>query len=152
VLADATFHELLLAYDRDLADTARLRVARGVAASFIALPIAQAAWPALPASGANTTALQLLLRVDGCRSRATPPSLRFLAARSIRCHGGADRESPAHGTTVRRMRKLTALIVSAAHRRTLVQVVGASASHNSFWRAKRAKLMPRSMRIICWLR
>ena len=82
LLADATFHDLLLACDRDLADTARTSACRlcgGV--------LHTAAYPRKPRGRPMKLGPEHDLRfsfccaVEGCRSRATPPSLRFLGAK-----------------------------------------------------------------------
>ncbi len=79
VLADATFHEQLLVFDRDLAASARAArcwLCGGVlhAASYDRKP------RGCPAGLAQEYAqrFSFCCAVDGCRKRTTPPSLRFL--------------------------------------------------------------------------
>ena len=78
LLADATFHDLLLAYDRDLADSTReAGCACGGAlhsGNYLRKP-----HPILPwLRPEHCLRFSFCCAVDGCRSRATPPSLRFL--------------------------------------------------------------------------
>ena len=82
LLADATFHDLLLACDRDLADTARTSACRlcgGV--------LHTAAYPRKPRGRPMKLGPEHDLRfsfccaVDGCRARKTPASVRFLGPR-----------------------------------------------------------------------
>jgi hypothetical protein len=79
LLADATFHHLLLACDGDLADAARAgRCVRCGGA------LHSACYPRKPRGRAcrlgpeHDRRFSFCCAVDGCRSRATPPSLRFL--------------------------------------------------------------------------
>jgi hypothetical protein len=79
LLADATFHQLLLACDGDLADAARAgRCARCGGA------LHSACYPRKPRGRPcrlgpeHDRRFSFCCAVDGCRSRATPPSLRFL--------------------------------------------------------------------------
>jgi hypothetical protein len=86
LLADTRFHELLLAIDRDLADTCR---AEGCLACGGRLHSAR--YPRKPRGRPKTLAGRLgpehdrrfsfCCAVDGCRGRETPPSLRFLGRR-----------------------------------------------------------------------
>ncbi len=79
LLADATFHELLLAYDRDLADTTR----RAGCARCCGVVHSAPYWRKprgrpCRLGREHDQRLSFCCAVDGCRSRATPPSLRFL--------------------------------------------------------------------------
>ena len=79
LLADATFHNLLLACDRDLADTARAG-----RCSLCGGVLHSATYPRKPRGRPvklgpeHDRRFSFCCAVDGCRSRATPPSLRFL--------------------------------------------------------------------------
>ncbi len=80
LLADANFHRLLLAIDRDIAD--RHRTAGGCtcggvlhAAPYPRKPRGQLAGLTDPL---HTTRFSFCCAVDGCRQRSTPPSVRFL--------------------------------------------------------------------------
>jgi hypothetical protein len=79
VLADAKFHEQLLVFDRDLAAAARAercRLCGGAlhSGSYVRKP------RGIPAGLGQEHAerFSFCCAVDGCRTRATPPSLRFL--------------------------------------------------------------------------
>jgi hypothetical protein len=78
LLSDARFHTLLLAFDRDLADAAR---SAGCARCSGVLPfrplLAQATRPCLRLGREHDQRFSFCCAVDGYRSRATPPSLRF---------------------------------------------------------------------------
>ena len=79
LLADATFHNLLLACDRDLAEEARAGRCRQCGGALHAAP-----YPRKPRGRPvklgpeHDQRLSFCCALDGCRSRATPPSLRFL--------------------------------------------------------------------------
>ena len=79
VLTDATFHQLLLACDRDLADNARgagCKRCNGVvhSAHYWRKPRGRPC----RLGREHDRRFSFCCAVDGCRSRATPPSLRFL--------------------------------------------------------------------------
>jgi len=82
VLADAKFHEQLLALDRDLAATAR--AARCWRCGGV---LHSASYDRKPRGGPAGLGQEYAERfsfccaVDGCRKRTTPPSLRFLGRR-----------------------------------------------------------------------
>src|SRR5579864_1347167 len=79
LLADATFHQLLLTCDRDLADTAR-----GAGCKRCSGVVHSAHYWRKPRGRPcrlgreHDQRFSFCCAVDGCRSRATPPSLRFL--------------------------------------------------------------------------
>src|SRR6202521_5812725 len=79
LLADATFHHLLLACDRELADTAR-----GAGCKRCGGVVHSAPYWRKPRGRPcrlgreHDRRFSFCCAVDGCRSRATPPSLRFL--------------------------------------------------------------------------
>ena len=78
LLADATFHELKLAFDKDTADTAREAKCRhcGGARHFGNFMRKPRGGPRLGPE--HNLRFSLCCAVDGCRARETPPSLRFL--------------------------------------------------------------------------
>src|ERR1700674_2060955 len=79
LLADATFHELLLAYDRDLADTARCAGCARCSGVVHSAPYWRKPRGRPCRLGReHDRRFSFCCAVDGCRSRATPPSLRFL--------------------------------------------------------------------------
>jgi hypothetical protein len=144
LLADATFHELLLAYDRDLADTARFEGCarcRGVvhSAPYWRKPRGRRC----RLGREHDQRFSFCCAVDGCRSRATPPSLRFLGRKVYLAATVVLIAIMQHGTTDRRMRELTALI--GVSRRTVERWCKWWRKYftaTSFWRSERAKLMP----------
>src|ERR1700719_4426075 len=79
VLADAKFHEQLLAFDRDLAASARAARCRLCGGA-----LHSGSYDRKPRGGPAGLGQEYAERfsfccaVDGCRTRATPPSLRFL--------------------------------------------------------------------------
>ena len=79
VLADAKFHEQLLAFDRDLAASARAARCRLCGGA-----LHSGSYDRKPRGGPAGLGQEYAERfsfccaVDGCRKRATPPSLRFL--------------------------------------------------------------------------
>jgi hypothetical protein len=80
LLADATFHNLLLACDRDLAEEARAgRCHCGGAlhsATYARKPRGRPR--SLSIGHEHDRRFSFCCAVDGCRARTTPPSLRFL--------------------------------------------------------------------------
>jgi hypothetical protein len=140
LLADATFHELLLAYDRDLADTTRFEGCAqcgGVVHS--------AAWWRKPRGRLcrlgreHDRRFSFCCAADGCRSRATPPSLRFLGRKVYLAATVVLIAIMQHGMTARRMRELTALI--GVSRRTVERWRKwwrERFTATSFWRIARA--------------
>ena len=79
LLADARFHEQLLVFDRDLAAAARAARCRICGGALHSAP-----YDRKPRGGPAGLGQEYAERfsfccaVDGCRKRATPPSLRFL--------------------------------------------------------------------------
>jgi hypothetical protein len=142
-LADATFHELLLAYDRDLADTAWC--AGCVRCGGV---VHSAPWWRKPRGRPcrlgheHDQRFSFCCAVDGCRSRATPPSLRFLGRKIYLAAMVVLIAILRHGATDRRMRELTALI--GVSRRTVERWRKwwcDTFTATPFWRSERAKLM-----------
>ena len=82
VLADAKFHEQLLALDRDLAATARAARCWRCGGA-----LHSASYDRKPRGGPaglgqeHAERFSFCCAVDGCRKRTTPPSLRFLGRR-----------------------------------------------------------------------
>jgi hypothetical protein len=79
VLADAKFHEQLLVFDRDLAAAARAERCRLCGGALHSGSYARKP-RGIPAGLGQEHAerFSFCCAVDGCRTRATPPSLRFL--------------------------------------------------------------------------
>jgi hypothetical protein len=108
LLADATFHELLLAFDRDLASSAR-EAGCGCGGVVHSAPYQRKPrGRGCQLGPEHDQRFSFCCAIDGCRTRATPPSLRFLGL-SIMCHG----------MTEPRFRQLTATI--KVNRRTVLR-------------------------------
>jgi hypothetical protein len=105
-LADATFHQLLLACDRDLADTVRgagCKRCSGVVhcAHYWRKPRGRPC----RLGREHDQRFSFCCAVDGCRSRATPPSLRFLGPKVYIAAIMVLIAILLHGATARRMRE-----------------------------------------------
>jgi hypothetical protein len=108
VLADARFHELLLAFDRDLADATRhggCVLCRGVlhSARYWRKPRGRPC----RLGQEHDQRFSFCCAVDGCRTRVTPPSLRFLGRTVYLAVTVVLVSILRHGATARRMRQLT---------------------------------------------
>jgi hypothetical protein len=141
-LADASFHELLLAYDRDLADTAREVgcTCGGVlhSANYPRKPRPVRQW-----GPEHQWRFSYCCAVDGCRSRATPPSLRFLGRKVYLAVAVVLISLMRHGLSEGRMRRLTQAI--GVDRRTIARwrVWWRDAfTTTPFWQITRAAFMP----------
>jgi hypothetical protein len=144
LLADATFHELLLACDRDLADTARCAgcaLCRGVLHS--------ARFPRKPRGRPcrlgpeHDQRFSFRCAVDGCRSRATPPSLRFLGRKVYLAAIVVLVSIMRHGMTKQRLQHLTEFV--GVDRRTVERWRAwwrDSFTASPFWQIARAAFMP----------
>src|SRR5262249_350209 len=120
LLSDASFHELLLAFDRDLADAAR---SAGCALCSGAVHSAHY-WRKPRGRGCGVgkehdQRLSFCCAVDGCRSRATPPSLRFLGRKVYLATIVVLVSMMQHGVTEPRMRQLTEAV--GVDRRTVMR-------------------------------
>jgi len=147
LLTNASFHELLLAFDRDLAVSQR---ASGCACGGV---LHSAKYPRAPRGlplslrtflgREYTQRFSFCCAIDGCRSRATPPSLRFLG-RKVYCAAIVVVAAIMwHGITERRLLRLSGAIT--VDRRTLQrwQVWWRKAFTGSpFWRRARADFIP----------
>ncbi len=144
LLSDARFHDLLLAFDRDLADTAR-----GAGCARCGGVLHSASYWRKPRGRTcgvgpeHDRRFSFCCAVDGCRSRATPPSLRFLGRKVYLAAIVVLVSMMRHGVTDQRLRHLAAAV--GVDRRTVArwqtwwrEVFTASA----FWQAARAKFMP----------
>jgi hypothetical protein len=120
VLANTKFHEQLLAFDHDLASIARLAGCErcgGVlhSARFFRKPRGGPAG----LSEAYRLRFSFCCAVDGCRRRATPPSLRFLGRRVYLATVVTLISAMLLGTTPSRLARLSA--VPGIDRRTLAR-------------------------------
>jgi hypothetical protein len=152
LLADATFHHLLLACDVDLAEAARAGrclICGG------ALHSAQ--YPRKPRGRPKSLGCKLgpgtvsehnqrfsfCCAVDGCRKRETPPSLRFLGRTVYLAATVVLVAIMRHGATTARVARLTAVI--GVNRRTIERWRRWWRDHftaTPFWRIARATFMP----------
>jgi hypothetical protein len=144
LLADATFHQLLLACDADLAEAAR--------AGRCALcggALHSACYPRKPRGRPcrlgpeHDRRFSFCCAVDGCRSRATPPSLRFLGRKVYLAAIVVLVAIMRHGVTTSRMERLSQAI--GVDRRTVERWRRwwrDSFTATPFWREARATFMP----------
>jgi hypothetical protein len=144
LLADATFHQLLLAYDRDLADTAR----RAACARCTGVVHSAPYWRKprgrpCRLGREHDRRFSFCCAVDGCRSRATPPSLRFLGPKVYIAAIVVLIAILQHGATARRMQELDQVI--GVDRRTVERWRRWWRDRftvTSFWQIARATFMP----------
>ena len=144
LLADAKFHEQLLAFDRDLAAQRR---AAGCPDCGGALHSANYRRKPRGRSAAlgeeHDRRFSFCCSVDGCRDRSTPPSLRFLGPKVYIAAIVVLIAILRHGATALRMRELTEVI--GVDRRTVERWRtwwrdGFTAT--PFWKVARAAFMP----------
>ena len=117
--------------------------AHGVAALFIPRPIGASRVAGPAASGASTTGASASAALDGGRSRATPPSLRFLGPKVYIAAIVVLIAILRHGATAPRMRELTEVI--GVDRRTVERWRTwwrDSFTATPFWQVARAAFMP----------
>lgn len=144
LLADATFHHLLLAFDADLADAARAQrcaLCGGVLHS--------ATYPRKPRGRLcrlgpeHDRRFSFCCAVDGCRARATPPSLRFLGPKVYLAGIVVLIAILRHGATTSRVQQLTEAV--GVDRRTIERWRTwwrDSFTSTPFWQIARATFMP----------
>jgi hypothetical protein len=120
VLADAKFHEQLLAFDRDIAASARAARCCLCGGALHSAPYDRKP-RGVPAgvSGAFRQRFSFCCAVDGCRTRATPPSLRFLGRRVYLATVVRLLSALMLGTTPSRLVRLS--VVPGLDRRTLAR-------------------------------
>jgi hypothetical protein len=144
LLADATFHQLLLACDADLADAARAG-----RCAFCGGALHSACYPRKPRGrpcrlgSEHDRRFSFCCAVDGCRSRATPPSLRFLGRKVYLAAIVVLVTVMRHGVTTSRMERLSQAV--GVDRRTVERWRrwwrdGFTAT--PFWQVARATFMP----------
>ena len=143
LLTDATFHDLLLAYDRDLADNTRQAgcACGGVlhSARYPRKPRPPLAW----LRAEHHLRFSFCCAVDGCRSRATPPSLRFLGRKVFLATIVVVVSIMQHGISEPRMRRLIQSVnvdrrTIARWRRWWREIFTAT----PFWQNARAAFLP----------
>jgi hypothetical protein len=144
LLGDATFHKLLLACDRDLANQVRHRrclVCRSAlhSANYPRKPRGRLC--RLPPE--HDWRLSLCCARHGCRKRKTPPSLRFLGRKVYLAMTIIVMAILREGPTAARMRRLAEFI--RLDRRTIKRWRGwwrVRFTAMPFWQAARAAFMP----------
>ena len=144
LLANARFHALLLTFDRDLADTARCAgcaLCNGVlhSARYRRKPRGRLC----QLGEEHDWRFSFCCTVDGCRKRATPPSLRFLGRKVYLAAMVMLIAIMRQGATAARMRQLSGL--AGVDRRTVERwrVWWRDIFTSSpFWRIARAGFMP----------
>ena len=148
LLADTRFHELLLTIDRDLADTCRSEGCEQCGGR-----LHSARYPRKPRGRPKNLGRRLgpehdlrfsfCCAIDGCRSRETPASVRFLGRR---VYVGAIVVLMAilrHGVTEARMERLSEVV--SVDRRTVERWRRwwrDRFTATSFWQIARARFMP----------
>jgi hypothetical protein len=148
LLADATFHNLLLACDRDLAEEARAG-----RCSLCGGVLHSATYPRKPRGRPQSVSRQLgpdhdrrfsfCCAVDGCRSRATPPSLRFLGPKVYLTTIVVLVSIMRHGATPKRVQRMSEAV--GVDRRTVERWRRwwrDSFTVTPFWQVARAAFMP----------
>ena len=144
LLSDSRFHELLLACDRDLAAAARIAgcpQCNGTvhSANYCRKPRGRGC-----AVGAeHDRRFSFCCAVDGCRSRLTPPSLRFLGRKVYLAAVVVLVSMLQHNVTERRLWRLSEAV--AVDRRTVLRWRlwwRRDFRASAFWQLARAKLMP----------
>lgn len=144
LFSDATFYHVLERIDAELAETtrrARCPRCKGV--------LHKASYPRKPRGGPADLPACYGVRasyccgVEGCRSRATPPSVRFLGRRVYLGAVVVLASALQHGVNTFRVRKLTELF--GASRQTLLRwrswwLEAFAASR--FWQSLRGRVMP----------
>ena len=144
LLADAKFHELLLAFDRDLADTARC-----VGCALCSGTLHSARYRRKPRGRLcrlgpeHDQRFSFCCAVDGCRARETPPSLRFLGRKIYLAAMVVLIAIVRHGATASRLRQITEIV--GVDRRTVERWRAwwrDSFTASPFWQIGRAAFMP----------
>lgn len=144
LLADATFHNLLLAFDADLAEAARAGRCRLCGSA-----LHSAKYRRKPRGRAcklgpeHDKRFSFCCAVDGCRTRETPASVRFLGRKVYLAAVVVLVAIMRHGVTGHRMRTINAVV--GVDRRTVERWRTwwrDSFTATPFWQAARAALMP----------
>jgi hypothetical protein len=144
LLADARFHELLLAFDADLADAARAGRCRHCdgalhSAKFKRKPRGRGC----KLGPEHDQRFSFCCAVDGCRGRETPASLRFLGRRVYVAAIVVLIAILKHGATDARLARLSD--VASVDRRTIARWRHwwcDAFTATPFWRIARARFMP----------
>jgi hypothetical protein len=143
-MADATFHELLLDFDQDIAIAARRErclLCRGMlhSARYRRKPRGRPAG----LGEAHDWRFSFCCALDGCRTRKTPPSLRFLGRKVYLAAMVVLIAIMREGATAARMRHLSTLV--GVNRRTVErwrEWWSDTFTASPFWQIGRAAFMP----------
>ena len=144
LLADTRFHDLLLACDRDLADGCRADGCERCGG-----PLHVANYNRKPRGrgcrlgSEHDQRFSFCCAVDGCRSRETPPSLRFLGRKIYVAAIVVLIAILQHGTTEPRMERLSQVV--SVDRRTIARWRSwwrETFTTTPFWQIARARFMP----------
>jgi hypothetical protein len=144
LLADVRFHQLLLNFDHDMADTAR---SQGCACGGVLHSARYRRKPRGLPAGLDKKVycwrFSFCCAVDGCRQRDTPPSLRFLGRRVYLATMVVLISAMRHGATAPRVARLSQLI--GVSRRTVAhwrEWWRTTFAQSRFWQPARAAFMP----------
>ena len=144
LLADVRFHQLLLNFDHDMADTAR---SQGCACGGVLHSARYRRKPRGLPAGLDKKVycwrFSFCCAVDGCRHRDTPPSLRFLGRRVYLATMVVLISAMRHGATAPRVARLSQLI--GVSRRTVAhwrEWWRTTFAQSRFWQAAGAAFMP----------
>jgi hypothetical protein len=144
LLADANFHEQLLAFDRDMAAEARAAGCPTCAGRLHAADYPRKPRGRMVDLGAeHDRRLSFCCAVDGCRDRMTPASLRFLGRRVYLATVVTLISAFREGLTERRLKTLAEAI--GVNRRTVARWRIwwlETFPTTPLWRARSAELMP----------
>ena len=143
LLADATFHDFLLACDRDLASQARRRGCRFCRSAVHSGHYRRKPRGRLCRLGSeHDLRFSLCCARHGCRTRKTPPSLRFLGPKVYLAATIILMAVLREGATPARMRRLNEFV--GVDRRTVArwQIFWRLITARPFWQAARAAFMP----------
>jgi len=144
LLADARFHELLLAFDRDLA--AQCRAAGCPQCSGVLHATNYRRKPRgrpIALDEEHDRRFSFCCALDGCRDRSTPPSLRFLGRKVYLAVIVTLISAMRDGLTERRLDKLAETV--SVDRRTVARWRGwwlGGFTTTPFWRAASGSFMP----------
>jgi len=143
LLADARFHDLLLAADRDLAETCRTEGCPCGGPRHMARYDRKPRGRPCRLGPEHDQRFSFCCAVDGCRSRATPPSLRFLGRRVYVATVVVLIAVLRDGVSDARLTRLSAVV--PGDRRTIARWRRwwrDAFPATPFWRAARAAFMP----------
>jgi hypothetical protein len=143
LLADARFHDLLLAVDRDLAETCRTEGCACGGRRHMARYTRKPRGRPCRLGPEHDQRFSFCCAVDGCRSRATPPSLRFLGRRVYVATLVVLIAILQHGVSDARLERLSEVV--SVDRRTIARWRRwwrDTFTATPFWRMARAAFLP----------